>query len=107
MVKVNNLNKTQVISLSGVVNALTIPAIAGQVISYDMKNVIFNLSDVHQLDSAGIAWIVRILKQVRDYGGKAIMIWSKSDAANRIIRFTQFDKIFPVVNDIDTAIQLV
>ena len=106
MGKTQNQFNLQIISLYGEINALSLPQLDMSIGSSHHRNFVIDLRDVLKLDSAGMAWIVKIFKAARKLGGQAILVWSQNDAANRMIHLTQFDKIFTMADDVETAIAL-
>lgn len=66
-----------------------------------------DLSTVEFLDSAGLAALVNLLKQAKREDGNAIMIIPQLETAQRILRLTRFDKVFPIANSLEEAWQRV
>ncbi len=69
------------------------------------KHFVLDLSQVEFLDSAGLAALVNLLKQAQREGGSATMILPKAEAAQRILKLTRFDKVFPVATTVEAAVQ--
>ena len=98
---------TQVLQLSGRFDAFVvdeIKTILGTFITEENPNLIINLRAVNFLDSAGMAYFVRLLKLSRSYGGDTILIRSEFDEAHRILELTQFDQIFTIHKDMENAL---
>lgn len=57
-------------------------------------HLILDLTEVEVLDSAALAVIVRMLKQLRRLGGDMKLVWPKHEHAKRIFELTQFDRVF-------------
>jgi anti-anti-sigma factor len=97
-------NEVHVIALKNRIDAFTVPELKVQFEAYGeeaSQHFIVDLTDVEFLDSAGLALLVKLLKQARGKQGDVVLVWSKVDAANRILKLTQFDKVFHTVNYVD------
>jgi anti-anti-sigma factor len=88
-----------VITLDSRVDTFHAPQLKTQFEAYtesESQRFVVDLTQVEFLDSAGLALLVTLLKQARAKQGEVVLVWSKLDAANRILRLTQFDKVFPM-----------
>jgi anti-sigma B factor antagonist len=97
-----------VITLNGRITAFQAGALREQfaVLSDDgVKYFVLDLSQVEFLDSAGLAALVYLLKHARQEGGDVKMILPKLETAQRILRLTRFDKVFPLEETVETALQ--
>ena len=65
-----------------------------EVIEGGAKNLVLDLSETPFLDSAGMAVLVSALKQCRQRGGDARMVWPQSEPVKRILSLTKFDRVF-------------
>lgn len=101
-------NETRhIITLDGRVDAFQVPALRKHIETFAdhaNQNYIVDLSTVDFLDSAGMAVLVKLLKQARTQSGEVVLIWSQHQEANRILTLTRFDKVFNMADDMDGAI---
>lgn len=58
------------------------------------KHLVLDLSQTPFLDSAGMAALVSVLKQCRERGGDARMVWPQAEPVKRILSLTKFDRVF-------------
>lgn len=72
--------------------------------SAETQQYIIDLSNVQFMDSAGLAFLVRILKHSRANNGDTVLVWSQQDAANRILRLTKFDQVFHIADSVEAAL---
>lgn len=75
--------------------------------THPVQHYVIDLSQVDFLDSAGLALLVKLLKQARSRGGDVALIWSQCSDANRILSLTKFDKVFSIHDDLDAALQAI
>lgn len=75
-----------------------------ELIEGGVKNLVLDLSETPFLDSAGMAVLVSALKQCRERGGDARMVWPESDPVKRILSLTKFDRVFEMKNSVADAI---
>lgn len=98
-----------VITLSKRIDAFKVPELQelyGEVITEEHPFAIIDLSTVEFLDSAALAWLVKMLKRTQSVKGDLILIRSQIEVANRIFHLTQFDKVFKFAHTIDEAVSL-
>lgn len=69
-----------------------------------VKNLVLDLSQTPFLDSAGMAVLVSALKQCREQGGDARMVWPQAEPVKRILSLTKFDRIFDMKNSVQEAV---
>lgn len=74
------------------------------VIDGGVKNIVLDLSHTPFLDSAGMAALVSALKQCREKGGDARMVWPEAEAVRRILALTKFDRVFQMKNSVEEAL---
>jgi anti-anti-sigma factor len=65
---------------------------------------VVDLSAVPFIDSAGMAVLVSLLKKARIAAGEVILVWPSEEAARRILRLTKFDRVFPMADDVQSAL---
>ncbi len=103
------VNNVQAITLSKRLDAFRIPELQeqyGDLITQDNPFAIIDLSAVEFLDSAALAWLVKMLKQAQSSQGDVVLVRSKIDVANRIFQLTQFDKVFKFADSVEDAVKL-
>lgn len=69
-----------------------------------VKNVVLDLSETPFLDSAGMAVLVSVLKQCREQGGDARLVWPQAEPVKRILSLTKFDRIFEMKTSVQEAV---
>lgn len=74
------------------------------VIDSGVKNLVLDLSQTPFLDSAGMAVLVSALKQCRERGGDARMVWPQADPVRRILALTKFDRVFEMKRSVEEAL---
>lgn len=62
------------------------------------KFIVIDLSKTPFLDSAGMAVLVRMLKRCRQIDGDVALVWPDSEPVQRILRLTQFDRVFTMLS---------
>ena len=65
-------------------------------------NLVIDLSRVDFVDSAGLAALVKGMKDARRAGGDLQLISPKSDDAMRVFELTKFDQVFAMATDIES-----
>lgn len=61
-------------------------------------NFVIDLSDTPFLDSSGMAVLVSLLKRARQAGGDVKLVKPSSEAVQRILQLTRFDKVFEMLD---------
>ncbi len=74
------------------------------VIDSGVKNIVLDLSQTPFLDSAGMAALVSALKQCRERGGDARMVWPEAEPVRRILALTKFDRVFQMKASVEEAL---
>ncbi len=74
------------------------------VIDSGVKNLVLDLSQTPFLDSAGMAVLVSALKQCREHGGDARMVWPQAEPVRRILSLTKFDRVFQMKASVEEAV---
>ncbi len=64
-------------------------------------NLAIDLSELEFLDSAGLAALVKGMKDARAAGGDLRLVWPRSADAKRILELTSFDKVFTFATSMD------
>ena len=68
-------------------------------------NFVIDLTDTIFMDSAGMAVLVSLLKGARQAGGDVKLIWPGHEAASRILTLTRFDRVFSMIDSVETGIK--
>lgn len=74
------------------------------VLDSGVKNLVLDLSQTPFLDSAGMAVLVSALKQCRERGGDARMVWPQAEPVKRILSLTKFDRVFEMKASVEEAL---
>ncbi len=61
---------------------------------------VIDLSQTPFLDSAGMAVLVSLLKRARQAGGDVKLVKPASEAVQRILLLTRFDKVFDMLDSV-------
>ncbi|MEM7286037.1 MAG: STAS domain-containing protein [Actinomycetota bacterium] len=61
-------------------------------------DITVDLADVEFVDSAGLAALVRGMKQAREKGGDLRLVRPRSDDAFRVFELTKFDQVFSIAD---------
>jgi anti-sigma B factor antagonist len=94
------------IQLSGRVDAFIVPEFRTRIDTWQgqaVQKFIVDLNAVKFMDSAGLAALVKLLKQARAAGGDVVLVKSHSAATMRILSLTKFDKVFQIAETIAEA----
>jgi anti-sigma B factor antagonist len=94
------------IRLSGRIDAFIVPELRSRIDAWEgqaVQQFIVDLQNVAFMDSAGLAALVKLLKQARAAGGDVVLVKSHSEATMRILSLTKFDKVFQMVETIPEA----
>lgn len=75
-----------------------------QLFNEGVRNLVIDLSQTPFLDSAGMAVLVSALKQCRERGGDARMVWPGSAPVKRILSLTKFDRVFEMKDSVAEAV---
>ncbi len=100
--------RVQVVTLSGRFDAFSAPDVRQQtqtLLAAGEKYFVLNLRDLAFMDSAAMAVLVSLLKGARTAGGGVTLVKPKDENALRILLLTKFDRVFKMVEDVDTAMR--
>lgn len=98
----------QVVTLSGRFDAFSAPDVRQQtqaLLTAGEKYFVLDLRDLAFMDSAAMAVLVSLLKGAKTAGGGVTLVKPKDENALRILLLTKFDRVFRLVDDIDTAVR--
>lgn len=94
------------LKIEGRLDALEAPslreAIADQ-LSEGPTALVIDLSDVEFVDSAGLAALVKGMKDSRRGGGDLRIVSPKAEDAMRVFKLTRFDKVFAMFDTTEEA----
>lgn len=93
-----------IVDLEGPLDMSTVPQVRKKLLSVAKRNaakrmnVIFNLSGVSELDTAGVALLVEVLRYVSHRYGK-LRLTGVNEKAQRLFRLTRLDHVFEIKTD--------
>jgi len=91
------------VKVHGRLDALEAPAlrqeISDQIASGEIRLVI-DLSEIEFVDSAGLAALVKGLKDTRSAGGDLRLVRPAAEDAMRVFRLTRFDEVFVFLDSV-------
>lgn len=94
----------EIISLTGRLDALEaggLRDVLGNLVAAGTIQIVVDLSDVEFVDSAGLAALVKGMKDARSAGGDLRLVRSQNSDAQRVFSLTKFDKVFEMADDLD------
>ena len=94
---VNEAVGTATVALTGRLDSLEAPGVrdsVGRLISGGCRRITIDLTNVTFIDSAGLAVLVRVHRELQAAEGELILVRPTGENANRIFQLTQFDQIF-------------
>lgn len=90
-----------VVTLSGRLDALEagpLRELLGSYAANNEHNVIVDLRHVEFVDSAGLAALVKGMKDARDQGGDVRLVRPTAADAERVFSLTRFDQVFVIAD---------
>lgn len=81
----------------------TVMSLIAQHIEVGNKNVLFNLSEVKYVDSAGLGLLLNALSKIKNIGG-ALALCSLPEQVSKLLKTTKVESIFLILGDEDSAI---
>jgi anti-anti-sigma factor len=103
----NYIVQIAVVTTDSRIDAFTAPMLRERLdalLAGGASRFVINLSAVPFIDSAGMAALVSLLKKARSASGDVILVWPSEEAARRILRLTKFDHVFPMADDVESAL---
>ena len=94
----------QVVSLSGRLDALEAAPLRKALDGYAEKgehNLIVDLREISFVDSAGLAALVKGMRDARAGGGDLRIVRSTSPEAERVFTLTRFDQVFEMADTVE------
>ena len=91
-----------IVALTGRLDAVASPELRLRLTEADVAgcaNVVFDLSAVTLVDSAGLAVLVWLRRRNRAGGGDVVLVSPDLVDAMRVFRLTQFDQVFRMLPD--------
>lgn len=107
-VRIYEDQRINIIALHDRVDAFVISSLREQIEPLQAaanQQYVIDLTHVEFMDSAGLAFLVRILKHSRAKDGDTVLVWSKEESANRILKLTKFDQVFHITDTVEEAVQ--
>ena len=97
--------ETAIVRFKGEINASTIPIIKSNCCKDAKldKNILIDFKEVTQIDSATLAFLVEIIKELRGKNRKMAML-NVSDKQQKLIEVTKLDGLFDSYNNEDAAL---
>src|SRR5438132_13951524 len=72
----------------------------------DIDTLIVDLSDVKQIDSAGISALLLAQRQMKIHTGEVRLVGVREDVLS-MLRLTQLDRLFPIFSTVEEALAAV
>ncbi|NLV27725.1 MAG: STAS domain-containing protein [Methanomicrobiales archaeon] len=97
-----------ILDISGRVDAATSSKMEeelGKKVDSGAINIILNLKDLSYISSSGLRVILASLKKVKSSGGKIALV-SLQPGPAEVFKMTGFDRLFPICDTIDGALEL-
>ncbi len=95
------------IAITGRLDALEasgLRATLGALIEAGDVRIVVDLREADFVDSAGLAALVKHMKDARTLGGDLRLVRSRSADANRVFALTKFDEVFVMADDPDALL---
>ncbi len=97
--------ETAIVHFQGEINSNTIPIIKNNCCKKTKldKNILIDFKEVTQIDSATLAFLVEIIKELREKNRKMAML-NISDKQQKLMEVTKLDGLIDSYNDEDAAL---
>jgi len=76
-----------------------------ELIKVDKKQLVLDLSEVPLVDSSGLGMLINLFKYINQEQGK-IVYAGITEYVKKIIGFAKLDKIFTIVDDVESAVNI-
>lgn len=83
-----------------------VEAKVGDLLAHGTNQVIFDLSRLEYMDSAGVGLVVFCFATVRDSGG-SFYLASPNQKIEKVLHFTRLDSFLSIASTVDDAVQTV
>ncbi len=102
---IRELNAIPVVDLDGRLDAHQAPQLTDALMNLAKASdsTVLNLTEVHFIDSTGLAALVKIAKHYREKGGD-IVLCGLQKPVRIIFEITRLDKVFAIVGTLEDAI---
>jgi anti-anti-sigma factor len=70
----------------------------------NIKRLIIDLSGVSSLDSSCLGPLVQKMREIKDQGGRLVLVGVDAPALQEIFALTRFDKVFPIYLSVNEAL---
>jgi len=68
------------------------------------RRLIIDLSGVASLDSSCLGPLVQKMREIKDQGGRLVLVGVEAPALQEIFALTRFDKVFPIYHTVNDAL---
>ncbi len=86
------------------VEATPLRAALNEYLTTGTNRIVIDLTDVHFVDSAGLAALVIGMKRARQENGDVRLVSPSHPDAQRVFELTKFDDVFAMAADLDSAL---
>jgi anti-anti-sigma factor len=69
-----------------------------------IRRLVIDLSGVASLDSSCLGPLVQKMREIKDQGGRLVLVGVHAPALQEIFALTRFDKVFPIYKDVAEAL---
>lgn len=84
------------------VEAVSLRETLGALVDSGQHRIAVDLSSSEFIDSAGLAALVKYMKDARQSGGDLRLVRPRSADARRVFSLTKFDEVFHMADDLDS-----
>jgi anti-sigma B factor antagonist len=102
--------RIHVIKMNGRLDAFSVKALRSKLDELTRQggiHFVLDLADVSFMDSAGLAAMVSLLRQVQPLGGTVKLVRATEANANRVLTLTKMDRAFPIFDNSAAALAVV
>ena len=86
------------------VEAVSLRETLAAIVASGQNRIVVDLSATEFDDSAGLAALVKYMKDTRQSGGDLRLVRPRSVDAHRVFSLTKFDEVFQMADDLDSLI---
>lgn len=81
-----------------------IEALADEFVTQGQKKVVFDITGVNYIDSAGIGMLAMTAGKLREIGGKLVLVSDADGRTTQLLKLTQINSIVPLCPSMDEAL---
>jgi anti-sigma B factor antagonist len=98
--------KALIVSLGGDVDLESSPRARSVLLECvsQKRSVLVDMSDIHYIDSSGVASLVESFQSARKAGGRFALV-AVSEAALRVLQLARLDKVFQIFPTVEAALK--